>query len=148
MDYLDYINHVADYLDNEKFEEIFRIATIPTDFHIRLCYDLYEEGIDLVERIPAAKEAIKYMEEELDITNSVYNQSPWNGCQLDWLIEGSGAYEYKPLYIAYFQRNKKYTIEKLPSKYCFWVDGNDWYVCKADRWDINKFKKHMDAENY
>ena len=22
MDYLDYINHVADYLDNEKFEEI------------------------------------------------------------------------------------------------------------------------------
>lgn len=151
MTYLEYIDFIAPQLDSGDFEPIFRIATVPTEYMVQLVHDMYQEGIDveeLVDSIPAAKTAIKEMKEYLEVTNSFYNQSPWNGCQLDWMLEGTGAWEYKALYIAYFELNKEYRIEKLDTNYCYWVDGKDYYICEVKRWDLENFKKHVDEEDY
>lgn len=140
------IDKFAEQIDNDQFEEILKSSDLELVDKIDFVDFLYEElkslGKSLYSYFPNFDREINAMSNQLQTLAT--GASYW-GERLWWLIEGEGQAHRAALYLHYYQNDSYYLVENLEEKYAWYGSGDDWYICRADRWDINRFYRAMDA---
>lgn len=141
------IDKFAEQIDNDQFEEILKSRDLELVDKIEFVDFLYEElkslGRSLYSYFPNLDREINAMSNQLQIAAAC---SDYNGERLWWLIEAEGNSDRAALYLHYYQNDDYYEVEKVnDERYAWYGSGDDWYICRADRWDINRFYRVMDA---
>lgn len=147
MTLIEVIDKYEEQINNEEFEPILKDKSIPFMLKLELVYFLYDElqsmGKSLYSYFPNLDREINAMSNQLQIAEVC---SDYNGERLWWLIEAEGNSDRAALYLHYYQNDDYYEVEKVyDERYAWYGSGDDWYICRKDKWDINKFYKSMDA---
>ena len=146
MTYEEFLKHNAELINNKDFDAVFKIATTPLRHFERLIEDLVDLGFTPGTICPEITELIDQLKVMLSSAKAM--GAPYNGERLWWLLEGVGNYHLMPLVKYCFEHDKNYAIEKIEPKYAWYGEGDDWYICRRSKWDINNFKYYLDEENY
>lgn len=146
MTLIEVIDKYEKQINDEEFEPILKDKSIPFMLKLELVYFLYDElqsmSKSLYSYFPNLDREINAMSNQLQIAAAC---SDYNGERLWWLIEAEGNSDRAALYLHYYQNDDYYEVEKLEEKYAWYGSGDDWYICRKDIWDINRFYKSMDA---
>ena len=140
------LNKYGKDFDEYNFERFLKDNDIDFMNKLEIIYFLYDElkieGKSLYSYFPNFDREVNAMSNQLNDRST--RTDPYNGERLWWLIDCEGKDERGPLYLHYYQTDSYYEVEKLEEKYAWYGSGDDWYICRKDRWDINRFKHDMD----
>ena len=136
----EYLYEISDDLDEGNLDKIYQRNDPRNEW---LTDELYYMGIDPLDGLPWVLNHIAEMELAIQPEES----TSYNGATLDWLIEGFGSSAYRYLYLYQFKHNPIFKCERLEKRYSWCQDNdNDYYICLAQHWDIDKFKEIVDGK--
>ena len=141
------IDKYENQINEEEFESILMDNTLSILDKIDLVNFLYDElklmGKSLYSYFPNLDRELNAISNHLQQPGA--GAAYW-GERLWWLTEAEGYHHRAALYLHYYQHDSYYKVVKLDDeRYAWYGSGDDWYICRADRWNINRFYKAMDA---